>query len=201
MNGCQKPLRVPVSKIFFQPVLQFKNSPPNLTKCKSFQFVFSASCSGSIPLSSIILLLFYPLYHPLFFHSWLTLSVCLPAFLILAFFVLFSFSLQEARDPEGPGSGCPAALPHIRQWGENWHQQDRGVPGGESLPSEVVLLVTLFNFLLFLCLCDSCRLFPNIQYSGSGSFSELFTVSKDKSLQRWIIIHLSVVQISSPGCS
>lgn len=64
---------------------------------------------------------------------WRCRFVLLPLILIL----LCGPSLQETRYPEGPGSGCSASFPSVGRRGENGHQQDRGVLGGESLPSQV----------------------------------------------------------------
>lgn len=63
------------------------------------------------------------------FSLWLTLSSRL---------LPFPVHLQEARHLEGPGSRRSASLPVVRQRGENRHQQDRGVPGGEPLPAKVI---------------------------------------------------------------
>ena len=48
-------------------------------------------------------------------------------------------SPQEARHLEGPSARRSAALPRLWQRCEDRHQQDRGVPGGQPLPPEVIL--------------------------------------------------------------
>lgn len=74
---------------------------------------------------------------PLLFFPFLSFSVLTHSLLHLSS-GLFPSRFQEARHLEGPGTGCSASLPVIRQRGENWHQQDWGVPGRASLPSKVI---------------------------------------------------------------
>lgn len=74
---------------------------------------------------------------PLLFFPFLSFSVLTHSLLHLSS-GLFPCRFQEARHLEGPGTGCSASLPVIRQRGENWHQQDWGVPGRASLPSKVI---------------------------------------------------------------